>query len=285
MAGKEAAGKPGERTEIKLDGPLDIVLHQCSQCGHTSVYRHNVSRHVTTKCIGAKVLAGTVTVLGERNAAGVHVPAPAPGMVAVNNTTTTNNITTNNITTNNNITNNNTTTVNVVIPAGSPEERAAIVELFKDPVHRIALTLIAPEAIPAEILKITQSLGPEELRNIRVVGDQKIKELGGDGDEVTMSKAKFLRKTIYGLIDLYARMHPEDTCDPDGYQSVQQKITTPRFNAGKKCVSAHTVALWYKQSHPSIDRLDAAGEEFISTTVRLTNAELRALRAIHRGSA
>ena len=253
MSDKESV--PDEMTlgdtprRIRLKGPIEVVLHQCSACGYVSVHKHNTQRHVDAKCPGATVITDEVE-LCQRGVATVVTGAVGAGAAVIggdhNSTTITN--------------------VTIVLPVGTQAEKFALSEIFRDPKVMADLGECDPAELPALILEYTKVRdAPRGVKNVRLVGD-KVHETRENGVEKAVPRKKYVRDVVRSNLEMCSHMEPRDTVDPDAMRKIRDdNIDEKPFKMGKRgSASRLDVARFLASNdHRSIRKLDAAGHEYV----------------------
>lgn len=157
MASDDGGGPvPTGPTNVHLKKPLDVVVHQCSACGYASVHRHNVVRHVTSRCTRATVLSDVIKMVQ----VGQTVDAAQAVMTLGNN---------NNIHTINQTIHNNNNTFNLVCVA-SEAERRAMEALLLQPSTQRQLADLPPHAVPGALLRLLKGPGGPDTSWCRTSG-------------------------------------------------------------------------------------------------------------------
>lgn len=245
-----------ESSCLRVTGPLDVNVHQCTACKYTSVHKHNVLRHVESKCHGATVVSGTVTM----------VPADMSKSICIGTAHANNhsNLTVQSIDTQN-------ITINVpgIVYVGSDEERAALFDVFKDPANLRELATLEPEEIPAALFRMWKGAdASDSLKNIRVLGD-KVEERRGPTNVVSVPRTKFVRRTVGDMLDTVVNA-PCTTLD-----DISRTLQTPTLKVGKKrAVSRQQAAAMHAAGSKDTYSLDSTGRQFLDDSKRLMDREL-----------
>ena len=235
---------------IKIQNPLDVIVHQCTRCLYVSAHKQNVQRHIAAKCPGASVESGSVTMY----------PECMLTATTIDNSTNTNS---HNVNIN----------VNLIVPAGSAAEQTHLVSLFRDPDVLKELTTCPPEEIPAVLLRLSKGQdAPPHMRNIQVSGDR-VNQVQRGGRVVSLPRSKFVKKTMGDMLEKCATATSNGDAQA-GLQELQQELTQPQFACSKRKISMLEVARMEACSDPARYKLGREGREFITKTSAHVNREL-----------
>lgn len=251
---------------------MDVVVHQCSSCGLASVHRHNVRRHVESKCKEAMVLTETVKMWPG--------PPPSPDALTTKNVhikgdrnTTHNTAVTGDHATVNNI------TVHVhpnLVYVGSDEERQALAAVFGDPGNLESLRHLPAAEIPAAVLRLWKGADADpRLHNIQVSAD-KVKEHRGPGHTVSVPRRKFVKDLVSDVLKTVANDVPKETTPlPEAMGDIQQELTVRDLEMTKKRrVSRAEAAAMRASGSREVYALKQPGQEYLKATDAMVDREL-----------
>lgn len=272
-----AAPTGGANDGWKYGAHVDAVVYQCSGCGYSSLHKTHVHTHQKVKCPAANVLSRkcTLPVLAQGQKVAVDQGSGAINLaghdgcsIAQGHTAT--------CTAHNNSHNNNHNTINlhVHLPAakafvGSAAESDALAKVFKDPellkVLKTHLLCECPEDFAASVFNAWKGPdAPEELHNIRVVGDR-VEEQRGPDTVTSVPRSKFIKDTLASMLKAVSNQMPDDTPAPEDMQSIREAVIAPVFSVGKKRkVSRLDAAKMHAVGAREVYALDADGREFLA---------------------
>lgn len=235
----------GRHSKVKPPPSLDVTFHQCDRCAYVSANKHCVTRHIYSKCPGACVVSDVIEMV-PKNASVVSGDA-AVAIVGDHNTV--------NNTVNNTV---------IVIPVGSIDEQRAMRSIFETDRAAWALASAEPKDVPAVVLELSRGRrAPPELRNLCMDGER-VKDMSSAGG-ASMSKGKFVRKTIGETVAFVDGLDPDATGRPGGIAELQSKLRTRSIDGAKRRrFSAVDVAKMVANSdHSEIRGLDKNGDELV----------------------
>lgn len=242
----EASPMTQQLSEITVTKPVDVILHQCSACGCVGTVKVNITRHVETKCPGARVLTGSVAMVPATSTL-----APATSQISIDG--------------DHNRVHSHDVHVHIEkIYVGSEAEKQRLFELLRSQECVQMLSVTPAHEIPGRLFQLFKGGdAPPELRNIRVQGD-KVRELRAPGQEVAMSRSKFVKKTVSDMLGVVDAVLPDSTPAPEIVQETQRDLRASEFGLGaKRKVSKLEAARLQSSNCPDKYRLDANGRAFL----------------------
>lgn len=200
-------------SNIKFNGPIDILLHQCSACGYLSALRHNMARHVKSKCIAARIISEDVRLFPKQSDGdtcsdkGIIAPplfAPAPQPIPIPKI--------------------------VIVPHGSAEDMCHMRRtLSPDFLRRVSS--FPPEEIPAYVFShVRGTLAPARHRTV-IVTTSRI-ALQYPDRITTVSKKYFIARMVKELLDSLLELRG------DLFETLTQKTVS---HINNEMVSAYDV--------------------------------------------
>lgn len=248
-------------TEFVPGIPMEVTVFQCSKCRMQSLRRSVIDLHIRNRtrdvgCRDAEVVQGTFAFTPGGTA--------APGTIVGDRNT---------------VNSHNTTTYNITneykVYVGSWEERAALIDVLKDPANLEELSRRQPEDIPAALFRMWKGTGaPDAMKNIKVLGDR-VEEVRGPDTVVSVPRGKFVKKTMGDMFSAVAGAPPAITPAPDKMTKIHDELNREDLPLGKKRrVSRLDAAKMHAMCSPDAYKLGTEGREFLSDATARMNREL-----------